>query len=239
MRTYQLETAGVTDIGQTRAVNEDHLIHEGDLFAVAGGMGGLGHGDVAARLALDTLWTAFGSDPTASGLIAAIGRANRAVHDHPGSDSSQMMGSTVAAVAYVVEDAGDVLVVANVGDSRVYLLRNGHLRCLTTDHSKVADLVRAGTVSLEEAAVHPERHVLTRALGVGPDVDPAVARITPSPGDRLLLCSDGLHNEIPDHELARLLNGSDDPGSVARWLIAVANERGGDDNITALVVDVA
>ncbi len=253
MRTYQIETAGLTDIGQTRSVNEDQLISEGDLFAVADGMGGLGHGEVAANMVLEHLRAGFIAKPTVDGLVEAVGRANQAVYDHSleladGSASSppeRPMGSTLAAVAYVGgddngngADGNEQLVVVNVGDSRVYRLRNGRLHQLTTDHSKVAELVRAGSLNADQAAEHPERHILTRAIGVGPDVEAAVNLTEPSPGDRLLLCSDGLHNEVPDVELAELLASDDPAETVAAGLVQLANERGGPDNITALVLDV-
>lgn len=251
MRTYQIETAGMTDTGQIRAINEDQLISEGDLFAVADGMGGLGHGQTAARLALEQLQAGYASLPTGEGLVAAIGQANQAVYDHgvalteheasprPDANERPVLGTTVAAVAYVVEDGGDQLVVANVGDSRVYRLRNGRLGQLSTDHSKVAELVRAGAISAEQAITHPERHILTRALGVGSQVEPAVERTEPSSGDRLLLCSDGLYNEVPEVELVEILASGDCPDDVAARLILLANERGGNDNITALVLDVS
>lgn len=242
MRTYQIETAGVTDTGQVRAINEDRLISEGDLFAVADGMGGLGHGDVAARMALEQLQAGYAADPSATGLEAAVERANRSVHEHgltlTERQGAPTLGTTLAAVAYVVEDGRDQLVVINVGDSRVYRLRDHRLVRLTTDHSLVAELVEAGAITSEEAIEHPERHILTRAVGVAPDVEPTVHRAEPLPGDRLLLCSDGLYNEVPESELAEVLDGGDPPDDVAGRLIALANHRGGNDNITALVLDV-
>ncbi len=243
MRTYQIETAGLTDTGQVRAVNEDQLISEGDLFAVADGMGGLGHGQTAARLALEQLQAGFAANSTAEGLVVAVDRANQEVFERglalADGDDPPVLGTTIAAVAYVVEDGADQLVVVNVGDSRVYRLRNGQLKQLSTDHSQVADLVRAGAISAEQAADHPERHILTKALGVAPEVEATVNRSEPSPGDRLLLCSDGLYNEVTEAELVDVLRANAPADDVAARLILLANERGGNDNITALVLDVS
>ena len=247
MRTYRITQAGRTDIGHVRERNEDSLIGEGDLFAVADGMGGLGRGDVAARLALDELRSAFEAEPTGAGLVAAVRSANRAVHqrnideqdvDEAGPESDLPFGTTIAAVAYVTEEGAERLVVVNVGDSRVYRLRGGRLERLSLDHSKVAELVRAGSLTAAEAADHPERHILTQAIGVRADIEPAVTSAEPQSGDRLLLCSDGLYNEVSEPELLDLLSADDPPDDVAARLIERANERGGRDNITALVLDV-
>ena len=246
MPTHEITPAGVTDTGNVRTRNEDYLLAGGDLFVVADGMGGHGHGDVASRMAVETLQRSFASDPTERGLIQAVHDANEAVMEHgravagldPGNGSSHTMGTTVAAVAHVVEDGQDRLVVVNVGDSRVYLFTDGELHRLTEDHSLVADLVRAGTLSEEEAETHHARNVLTQAIGVTESVEPHVTRIAPSVGDRLLLCSDGLFNDVGHDQLTAALASGDDPELVAARLVAEAKANGGSDNITALVLDL-
>lgn len=239
MSQYQLRHAGVTDTGNVRAVNQDWLLTEGDLAAVADGMGGRSGGEVASRLAVDALREAFAADPTAPGLVEAVRRANAAVWAHAEAHPDLTgMGTTIAAVARVSDGGDDHLAVVNVGDSRAYLLQDGQLSRLTADHSLVADLVRAGALSEDEARTHPERHVLTLAVGVGPDVEPHAVEAVPAPGDRLLLCSDGLFNELPDDEITAVLAAVADPAEAAARLVERANEAGGHDNITAVVLDV-
>ena len=240
MRTYQLEQAGLTDTGNVRAVNEDYLLAEGDLFLVADGMGGHGHGEVASRLAAEHIQAAFATDPTEAGLVTAVKKANTAVYEHPETDSPDAhMGTTVAAVALVVDGDDEYLSVVNVGDSRVYLLRDDQLTRLSMDHSRVAELVRAGALSDDEAAVHPERHILTMAVGVGPEVDPFATRTKPQIGDRVLLCSDGLFNELTGSEIASVLSTVTDAEQATAELVAIAKDHGGNDNITAMVVDIS
>ncbi len=240
MRTYQIEQAGLTDIGNVRSVNEDHLLAEGDLFVVADGMGGHGHGKVASQIAVEEVKAGFESDRSAAGLVAAVRRANATVFERASAGpEGSAMGTTIAAVAMVVEDGVEQLAIVNVGDSRVYLLRSGDLSRLSSDHSRVADLVRAGTLSDEEAAVHPERHILTMAIGTEAEIEPFVARAEPHSGDRLLLCSDGLFNELSGGEITDVLNTVDDPEAAATRLVTAAKEHGGSDNITALVLDIS
>lgn len=240
MSTYELRHAGVTDIGNVRTVNQDHLLAEGDLVAVADGMGGHRAGEVASRVAVETLREAFAADPTAAGLAEAVRSANTAVWERAAAEPDlQGMGTTIAAVALVTEEGEKRLVVANVGDSRAYLLQEGGLGRLSFDHSLVADLVRAGEISEGEARTHPRRNILTRALGVGPEIDPYVALAEPARGDRLLLCSDGLFNELEEHEITAVLVAEADPADAATRLVHEAKEHGGNDNITAVVLDIA
>lgn len=239
MPTYEIHPAGVTDIGNVRAVNEDYLLAEGDLFAVADGMGGLGRGEVASRVAVEALKEAFSTDPTAAGLVEAVRRANRAVWEQSEADPElQGMGTTIAAVALVRDDGEDRLVIVNVGDSRVYLFHQNQLSRLSSDHSLVADLVRSGEITEEEAGEHPERHVLTRAVGIEPEIDPYVSHAIPTSGDRLLLCSDGLFNEVPNDEIVGILSTVTQSDQSAEQLVAAAKDHGGSDNITAVVLDV-
>lgn len=239
MSPFTIETAGVTDTGNVRPSNEDHFLAGGDLFAVADGMGGFGQGDRASRLAIDVLGQAFRATPTAAGLVEAVGAANSQLRQQAEAEPvEQTWGTTLAAVARVGSGEDDRLVVVNVGDSRVYLFRDGEMRLLSTDHSQVADLVRAGEITAAEASDHPERHVLTSAIGVTERVVPSVNHTRPQPGDRLLLCSDGLFNEVPEADIATAL-GADQPAArVADGLVATAKANGGSDNVTVVVADV-
>lgn len=238
MRSYEVVTAGLTDIGRVRESNEDHLLAEGDLFVVADGMGGSSRGALASKLAVDTVRTAFNQDRTADGLVAAVLAANEAVYQRRVEEpDDRHFGTTIAAVAMVSDAEREVLVSVNVGDSRVYLFRDGHLQRISSDHSRVGDLVRAGTLSEAEATSHPERHILTQAIGVDTEISPHVEQLRPANGDRLLLCSDGLFNDLPNAEISLHLT-TGDADAAANNLVAAAVEAGGQDNITALVVDV-
>jgi protein phosphatase len=240
MSTYELHHAGVTDTGNIRAVNQDQLLADGDLVAVADGMGGHRAGEIASRVAIDTLRASFAADPTAAGLVQAVHDANREVWERGQADPNLSgMGTTVAAVALVSEEGAKRLAVVNVGDSRAYLLHDGRLQRLTWDHSLVADLVRAGGISEDDARTHPNRNILTQVLGAGPEVDAAVTDAEPVRGDRLLLCSDGLFNELTDDEITAILAAGTPPGDAADQLVAAAKDHGGHDNITVVVLDVA
>src|SRR5690606_3365382 len=148
------------------------------------------------------------------------------------------MGTTIAAVARVTDGGDDRLAVVNVGDSRAYLLQDGRLSRLTADHSLVADLVRAGALSEDEARTHPERHVLTLVVGGCSEVDPVYVEAFPIPGDQLLLGGDVLFNELTDEEITELLVSVPYPAGAAPRRVARAKEEGGRDNITAVVLDV-
>jgi len=148
------------------------------------------------------------------------------------------MGTTLSAIALVREGDDEEIAIVNVGDSRVYLLRDGELEQLTTDHTLVQELVNDGQLTEAEADVHPQRHVLTRALGVDPDVDVDLIMVVPYKGDRFLICSDGLPREVSDTQIASILRRYADPEEAAKELVAEARTRGGNDNITVVVVDV-
>jgi serine/threonine protein phosphatase PrpC len=240
MSTYELHPGGVTDIGNVRATNQDQLLVEGDLVAVADGMGGHRAGEVASQLAVQALREGFAVDPTAAGLVEAVHEANRTVWERAEADPAlHGMGTTIAAVALVTEEGENRLAIVNVGDSRTYLLQQSQLSRLSADHSLVADLVRAGELTEEEARTHPRRNILTRVLGAGPDIEPHVSQAVPARGDRLLLCSDGLFNEIDEPEIAAVLSTVTEPSDAADQLVQRAKEHGGSDNITAVVLDIA
>ncbi len=236
-----VRTGAVTDVGRVRTNNEDQLLVTESLFAVADGMGGHAAGEVASQVAVDTLRDVFAENPTAEGLIEATRVANMNVIARSEADvATRGMGTTVCAAALVPNEQGDAetLVIINVGDSRAYLLRDGELNQITEDHSVADELMRAGQLSEEQAAVDRRRHVLTRVLGMDTTVTPDRFDIDPFRGDRLLLASDGLTNEVADGEIASILRRIEDPGEAARELVRVAKTNGGADNITVIIIDV-
>ena len=235
MTELRLEWASATDTGRTRAGNEDGAIAEEGLFAVADGMGGHAGGEVASQLALETLRTAVATN----GLVAAVLAANEAILRHAGKDQTlRGMGTTLCALGLVEEDGVTRVEIVNVGDSRAYLFRDGELEQITEDHNLVAQLERDGQLTPEEARVHPQRNIITRVLGNDPDVDVDSFPIDPFRGDRFVLCSDGLFNEVEDDEIAGVLRAHRDAQEAVDELVRVANERGGRDNITVVIVDV-
>jgi len=234
-----LRSGSATDVGRVRTVNEDLALESLTLFAVADGMGGHVGGEIAARTAIDTLQAEFARKPSAEGLAGAIHEANRAVWERSRADLDlRGMGTTMIAAALVATDDGDRLVLANVGDSRAYRLHGDELVQLTTDHSVAEELVARGELSEAEAAVHPHRHILTRALGIQSDVAVDVWEVVPEEGDRFLLCSDGLTNEVPAEQITHVLTETRDPNEAAGILVDLANQAGGNDNITVVVLDV-
>jgi protein phosphatase len=189
---------------------------------------------------VEALQLAFDREPTAAGLRGAIGEANRAVWQESQSNPDvRGMGTTLTAVALVAgADGRDTLALGNVGDSRAYVLSGRQFVQVTADHSLAEERMRQGELTEEEAAVHPQRHILTRALGIGPDVDADMWELQLQSGDRILLCSDGLSNEVSTEEMGQVLVTQTDPQLAARELVDLANQRGGSDNITVVVVDV-
>lgn len=234
-----LRAGAATDVGMVRATNQDNLLIATPLFAVADGMGGHAAGEVASEVAVRALEHAYddGGEGTSEGLGAAARAANRAVWDRAQSDPDlRGMGTTLVALAFV--DEQERLAIANVGDSRAYRWRDGRLEQLTTDHNLVQELLDEGLVTEEEAPFHPQRNVVTRALGVDPDVDVDVIEVVPRRGDRFLLCSDGLGLEVEEEEVSSVLGRLADPDAAAHELVREARENGGKDNITVVVVDV-
>jgi serine/threonine protein phosphatase PrpC len=227
-----------TDAGRVRQVNEDSLLAVDGLFAVADGMGGHRGGEVASRLAVETLQDRFDAAGTEV-LVQAVQDANEVVVSEASSDSElQGMGTTLVAMALVDVEGHDAIAVVNVGDSRLYLLSDGELTQITEDHSLVATMERQGRLSRAEAAVHPQRNIITRALGIDTSVIVDSWEIRPVAGDRYLICSDGLFNEVDDNRVAATMRRLADPQEAARELVRLANESGGRDNITCVVVDV-
>lgn len=235
-----LRAGGASDVGRVRRINEDrYLVGEG-IFAVADGVGGHQAGEIASQTSVDTLAAHF-IEHTARGLVNAVSDANQAVWRLAQQRADRRgMGTTISAVALVVDAPYEQLAVANVGDSRVYLLHQGDFQQLTQDDSLVEEMVREGRISPAEAQVHPQRSIITRALGMDPHLEVEVCQLLrPFTGDRYLLCSDGLTNELSDERIAATLRRLADPEEAAKELVRLARAEGGGDNITAVVVDVA
>lgn len=235
--------AARTDVGRRREHNEDALLVQHPLYAVADGVGGSARGEVASNLALEVLGSharAIGASSSADdarqALEAAVLAANGAVHDAQGADED-LRGMATTLVAVLVR-AGGELVVGHVGDSRAYLISTTGVRQLTDDHSVVGELVRSGRLDEQEAAAHPHRNVITRALGPEPDVTVDAFHDHAGPGDWIVLCTDGLSGLVDDEEIGRAMleNGRLDPQAAVDRLVDQANVRGGTDNITVVAV---
>lgn len=231
----KLAAGEFTDRGKIRELNEDSFLVDNELalFAVADGMGGHRGGEVASATAIEALRAAVASgDP----INAAIERANGAVLDRASGDNDLAgMGTTMTAL--VVAGARRLLI-GHVGDSRAYLLRDGELHRVTDDHSLVEELVRQGRLTQEQAEAHPQRAIITRALGVEPEVDVDLYTVDVGVGDRVLICSDGLTTMLRDREVERIARLESDPVRAAENLVDAANDAGGEDNITVIVIDV-
>jgi serine/threonine protein phosphatase PrpC len=227
----RVTAAAATDIGRVREGNEDSYLTEEPLFAVADGMGGHRGGEVASQLAVETLERMFKEG--AGDLPAQVQEANRVVFERSALDRKVAgMGTTLTAA--LVE--GDRVRLAHVGDSRAYLLRDDALRLLTEDHTLVNRMVSEGEISKEEAETHPQRSVLTRALGVDTVVDVDDDTFQVRPDDRLLLCTDGLTSMVPEDQIGEVLRTVRDPQEAADRLVRMANEAGGVDNTTVVIL---
>lgn len=233
-----------TDVGRLRRVNEDGYLALAPAFVVVDGMGGHSAGRAAARAALSALSPLGGARITsAEQVVEAVREAAAAVSAIP-SQAVHRPGATVAGVvlAHLPGADGDVptWVVLNIGDARVYLMRDGTLTQVSHDHSQVQELVDAGRLTPAAARRDPRRNIVTRALGGGIDDDgvPALCLLAAAVGDRLLVCSDGLSDELDDDVLAALLGSGLSPQRTAEAAIAAALEHGGHDNVTVLVVDL-
>ena len=231
-------SAGVSDTGRRRRRNEDSYVCEPPLFAVADGMGGAQAGEVASRLAAAVLQEVNGEQLSRGAIAELIQEANRRVFQRSNEDAAASGMGTTLTVALV--ESSDTVAIGHVGDSRAYRVRDGRLEQLTEDHSLVGEMMRSGKLSAEEAEAHPQRSVITRALGTEPDVDVDTFTIETEPGDVFLLCSDGLTTMVPDREILSLLDASGgDLERAARRLVEAANRSGGEDNITVVVFEIA
>ena len=235
----EVRHGGATDIGRVRSKNQDAWFSNGQVFAVADGMGGHQGGEVASRLAVQVLADEV-VEHTAQSLMEAAHHANDTIfakaEDRP---DLRGMGTTLCAMSLVVDDDGeDEVAVINVGDSRMYLLRDGELIQVTRDHSLVEDMRASGQITAAEAAVHPHRNIVTRALGIAREVDIDEFSVIPRTGDHYVICSDGLFNEVSGDLLTATLRRLADPQDAASELVRLANTNGGRDNVTVVVVEV-
>jgi len=230
-------SAVVTDTGRRRRRNEDSYVCEPPLFAVADGMGGAQAGEVASRLAAAVLEEANGDELREERIVELIQEANRRVFQRSSEDPAASGMGTTMTVAVTGPD-GNVSI-GHVGDSRAYRIREGGLEQLTKDHSLVGELMRSGKLSPEEAEGHPQRSVITRAVGTEPDVDVDTFSVDTEPGDVFLLCSDGLTDMVSDDTIQTVIAAGDgDLERAARKLVEAANSSGGEDNITVLVFEI-
>jgi PPM family protein phosphatase len=232
---------GVTDPGRRRRRNEDAYVCEPPLFAIADGMGGAQAGEVASGLAAAVLEEATGdvqrNEHGEERLASLIQEANRRVFRRSNEDAATSGMGTTMTVA-LVDDSDGTIAFGHVGDSRAYRIRGGELEQLTDDHSLVGELVRSGRLSPEEAETHPQRSVITRALGTEPDVDVDTFTTKAEPQDIYVLCSDGLTDMISPHEILAIVERSRDLDDAARALIEAANAGGGEDNITVVLFEI-
>jgi protein phosphatase len=246
---FVIDATGATDVGLHRDHNEDSLgllpeayqqaaAERGYLFAVADGMGGAEKGEVASEMAIQSLFSTYYDTPTdlppEAALRAAFAAANEAVYREGLNLEFGMMGTTLVAALIV----GDRVIIGNVGDSRAYLFRDEVIRQMSEDHSLVAEQVRAGLITPEQARRSSQRNIITRAIGHQPDVEDEQFEVPLKSGDLLMLCSDGLHGMVEDPALLRIAITQPDMNSAAASFIDAANARGGHDNITCLLVRV-
>ncbi len=249
---YDALHSAKTDIGLRRQQNEDHYLADPALrlYVVCDGMGGGNAGEIASGMAIDAIReflraplgreeTAWSRDPNISAattqLAAAIREANHTIHRASWSHPSYAgMGTTVVAARLTDK----LLSIAHVGDSRLYLIRNGRIELLTADHSWVAEQVQQGLMTEAEAERSPKRNIVTRALGVESSVEVDIGEMPVLPGDRLLLCSDGLTRGVRPSEILRTIESVPDADIAAERLIAMANAAGGEDNTTVLLITI-
>lgn len=237
-RWFSFETGALSDTGRVRAHNEDSIGAFPDIgvWAVADGMGGHAAGDVASDLIVEELGSlgiAVSAQDQRARVLERLDRAHYRILEHARTNQLGTVGATIAAL--LIHDAEFSCIWA--GDSRIYLLRDGQLTALTQDHSEVAQLVASGVMSEAEARHVPGRNVITRAIGIGEEAQPEIAGGVIKPGDRLLLCSDGLTEHLDNSELAEILNVARPAPELARRLIDLTLERGAKDNVSVIVLD--
>lgn len=232
----RLAVGAGSDRGLRRQLNEDAYLADGTLFAVADGMGGHEAGEVASRICVETMRDYVASHELgAHELEQLIARADARIRVAAASRA----GTTVSGAALVSERGVPYWLVFNVGDSRTYRLNHGKLVQISVDHSEVQELLEAGQITAQEALVHPRRHVITRALGTGEDNQPDFWMVPVEPGDRIMICSDGLTSEVSDDHIYTILTSVSRPQDAVDSLIQAALRSGGRDNITVVIVDAA
>ena len=245
MSPVELHHGAATDVGLLREINEDALLEAPPVFVVADGMGGHENGDVASRIVVEEFARLAdqGYEPTRGPevVLATLETCQRRIREYAaevGPGARRSPGTTVVAALLVEAEGDPAWLLVNLGDSRIYAVSSGTMRQVSTDHSVVQELIDAGQISAAEAAEHPERHVITRALG-GPRLEPADHFLLPlAQAERLLLCSDGVSGLVDDEQIGAILTSTPDPRDAADRLVGAALDAGGDDNATAVVVDV-
>ena len=234
-RGMPIAVGAKTDVGCVRDQNEDSMLVKAPLLVVADGIGGQEAGEVASKIAVETMDEQAPLVADAQALGEAVEEANRAVMEAADMGRGRPgMGTTLTAA--VID--GSVMVVAQVGDSRCYRMRGGELEQLTHDHSLIASLIETGQITEEEAKTHPSRSIITKALGSDPDMVPDLFEFDVKKGDRIVLCSDGLHGMISREELADVLRNTAHPQKAASQLVELAKAHGGMDNVTVIVANV-
>ncbi len=236
-----LAWGAATDAGRVRSENEDAFVAEPMIFGVADGMGGHQAGEVASAIAATTLRDRLaGGANSVDVAVAAVVEANAAIFQGAHNNAEQRgMGTTLTAMVVLANpEAPPRFALVNVGDSRTYVMRGGRLRRVSIDHSYVQELVSTGHITEAEARNHPRRNIVTRALGIEPNVKVDTWVLPLVKGDRYVLCSDGLVDEVEDGEITSVLEANPQPQAAAEALVAVANANGGRDNVTVVVIDV-
>lgn len=239
-----MKSYSITDVGQKRTVNQDFVFTSENpvgnlpnLFVVADGMGGHKAGDFASSYAVEVLLSTIREDENSNPvkiIRAAIENANtQLLREASDNETMSGMGTTMVLVTIV----GHYAYVANVGDSRLYLVDENKISQITKDHSLVEEMVRMGEISRDDARNHPDKNIITRALGAGRDVDVDFFDIRLTPGDILLLCSDGLSNMVPDEDIRQVIRTSETLEETGRRLVSMANDNGGRDNIAVVLVE--
>jgi len=239
-----LKTFSITDIGKRRKLNQDYVYtserpvgHLANLFLVADGMGGHNAGDYASRYTIETIVDEISQSEDESPVFVlekAIKRANILIRQKS-EEVTELNGMGTTVVAATIE--GDKLCVANVGDSRLYIINNREIRQITRDHSLVEEMVRMGGLKREMARNHPDKNIITRAIGALDDVDVDFFEVRLNKGDTILMCSDGLSNMIEDEEIRMIMQGQRDIVEKAESLVKAANNNGGKDNIAVVLVE--
>lgn len=228
-----------TDTGRRRARNEDSVLADRTAFFVADGMGGHLGGDVASRTVLAEMAALAGRDEVTAEECAEAVRLAAAAIDAIDTPGGRPAGTTLTGALVTCSGGAPYWLVVNIGDSRTYLWRGGGLDQITVDHSAVREMLDAGEITAAEARTHPERNIITRAVGGGMEPRVDVWMVPRRPGDVLVVCSDGVTGEIDDDEVAALVQSAPDPGTCANSLVVAAVERGGRDNASAVVVALA
>lgn len=225
-----------TDVGKVREQNEDSYGYRDRLFVLADGMGGHRAGEIASSIAVQTvLATDFSGNSPDIALKEAVHQANRAILNAVEEDPAQYGMGTTIAVLYIVEN---LAFYTHIGDSRIYRFSNGSFKQLTNDHSLVAELVQSGSLTEAEAINHPKRNILTRALGTDLMPDMEINQVQACPGDKFLLCSDGLCGLLDGAQIFNEISTDDEPEVIVERLVTMANDAGGIDNITAILIEM-